>query len=61
MTRDRILRLLDARLDLGKLDHRWDSYSADRLILEAQEELMDSLIYLEELRDRLAEEQSDGS
>jgi hypothetical protein len=40
---------------LGKDDHRWNDYSPNELIREAQEELVDALLYLEKLRSRLAD------
>jgi hypothetical protein len=34
-------------------DRRWDSYSAERMIEEAQEEMADAMLYLEVLKDKL--------
>jgi hypothetical protein len=46
--------LLELRLLAGRKDTRWDSYSAERMIEEAQEELVDALLYLEVLKDKLS-------
>ena len=43
--------LLESRLSLGENDHRWDNYTPDELITEAQEELLDAVLYLEKLRE----------
>lgn len=49
----KLRRLLESRLILGQKDHRWDDYDADELIAEAQEELLDAVLYLEKLREKL--------
>ncbi len=49
----RLRELLESRLLLGRDDHRWDSYSAARLVREAQEELLDAVLYLEKLSEKL--------
>lgn len=46
-----VRELLENRLRLD--DVRWDAYTAERMIEEAQEELADALLYLEVLKDKL--------
>ena len=48
-----VRRLLESRLSLGENDHRGDNYTPDDLIREAQEELVDTILYLEKLRETL--------
>jgi hypothetical protein len=48
-----VRELLEKRLWVGRDDRRWDSYSAERMIREAQEEMADAMLYLEVLKDKL--------
>ena len=56
----RLENLLRCRVELDKEDHRSDSYSTRRLIEEAQEELMDALLYLERLKEKLPHRRRSG-
>lgn len=49
----RVRQLVEGRLLLGRGDERWDKYSAIRLVREAQEELIDAVLYLEKLTEAL--------
>jgi hypothetical protein len=48
-----VREMLEKRLWAGRDDTRWDSYSAERMIEEAQQELADAMLYLEVLKDKL--------
>jgi hypothetical protein len=50
---DSVRRVLEECIRTGRDDMRWDNYSAERMIEEAQEEMADAMLYLEVLKDKL--------
>jgi hypothetical protein len=48
-----VREMLEKRLWAGRDDKRWDGYSAEKMIEEAQEEMADAMLYLEVLKDKL--------
>jgi len=51
----RVRLLLESRLAIGRTDTRWDVYTPEILVREAQCELLDAILYLERLREKLEE------
>jgi hypothetical protein len=50
---DSVRRVLEECIRTGRDDMRWDKYSAEKMIEEAQEEMADAMLYLEVLKDKL--------
>jgi hypothetical protein len=48
-----VRRVLEECIRTGRDDRRWDGYTAERMIEEAQEEMADAMLYLEVLKDKL--------